>query len=81
MYVTAHERNAPINMLSRSKKTPKTQYGEGFTHMRITRDLLVATDQDGACICAHENFAHLSLFEKVSVPVKSIIPCGKLDIY
>ena len=49
--------------------------------MRITRDLLVATDQDGACICAHENFAHLSLFEKVSVPVKSIIPCGKLDMY
>ena len=48
IYVTMHERKAPINNLSRRK----TQQIETFTHMRITSDFLVVIDPDGTFVPA-----------------------------
>ena len=48
IYITTHERKAPINVLSR-RKTTKTKQVEGFTYMymRETSGFLVTTDRDG----------------------------------
>ena len=43
--VTMHERKVPINMLCCSK-VPKAQV-EGFTHLIITSNILVANDRNG----------------------------------
>ena len=72
IHVTAHERRAPINKLSRSQ-TLKTQQVESFTHPRKTSKSF-SRHRPGRCVCARENLDYLSSFAKLSVSVKSIIP-------
>ena len=43
--VTMHERKVPVNVICCSK-TPKAQV-EGFTHLIITSNILVANDRNG----------------------------------
>ena len=68
-----HKQKTPIYKLSHSK-TPKTQQICHYRQARKTSILFLVYDT-GADFSSRNNFSNSGSFAKVSIPLRSIIPC------